>query len=218
MTPGREAAVAPWAWSPHRGVVTHNDGALPWSIMMEETTLGPTMGWHVGCRSRPLPRSTIGAVVGCPKLRGKAVRWKMSASLWRHAGHPARNEHHRTGASVWFLHWLASYSVGGGQLAGGGVGAIYLTWIKAAILGFLSHQDENLLDAGPLWSGHTVEFRKAPLANLHWRVCWRLLEGWVLVVHTYIFIPTVRFRRERRQSLLYVAIMGTCLVPWWSQR
>jgi hypothetical protein len=93
----------------------------------------------------------------------------------------------------------------------GGVGAAGMAWIKAAVLEFLSHEDEDLLAACPPWSGRGVKFRKAPSANSLWRLmpgdCW---IGWNSVERTHIF-PTIWFQRKCGEARLSVAIIGHVL-------
>ena len=49
----------------------------------------------------------------------------------------------------------------------GYVGTARSTRIMAAVLRFLSRQDEDLPDVCPPCSGRSVEFQKAPSANFH---------------------------------------------------
>jgi hypothetical protein len=71
------------------------------------------------------------------------------------------------------------------------------------VLGFFFREDEEIPDADLSSSSWSDEFRKASIANgiVH------LLPGvhrfgWYSVACTHAFIPTVWFRRERREALL----------------
>jgi predicted NUDIX family NTP pyrophosphohydrolase len=71
------------------------------------------------------------------------------------------------------------------------------------VLGFFFREDEDVPDADLSSSSRSDEFRKAPTANgtVH------LLPGvprfgWYSVARIHAFIPTVWFRRERREALL----------------
>jgi hypothetical protein len=83
------------------------------------------------------------------------------------------------------------FSVTGGEddhLRGGSA------WIKAAVTGFLTRQDEDLLDVGPPSSSRSDEFWKAPPVNgtvhLLPEICG---IGWYSVAGTHAFISTVWF-------------------------
>jgi hypothetical protein len=79
-------------------------------------------------------------------------------------------------------------------------------YIKAVVLGFLTRQDEDLLDVD-LSSNQSDEFRKVPATNkiVHLLSVVRWI-GWYSIARTHAFIPTVCFWRKHRQVLFCVDI------------
>jgi hypothetical protein len=66
-------------------------------------------------------------------------------------------------------------------------------YIKAVVLGFLTRQDEDLLDVD-LSSNQSDEFRKVPATNkiVHLLSVVRWI-GWYSIARSHVFIPTVSF-------------------------
>jgi hypothetical protein len=81
--------------------------------------------------------------------------------------------------------------------------------IKATVLGFLSCQDEDLMDACPPWVGQSIEFWKAHRWTTLGTSCPNIVvsDGIRLSVHP-CFFRLFCSRRERREALLFVAIMA----------
>jgi hypothetical protein len=104
------------------------------------------------------------------------------------------------------------------RLPAGGVGAADTTWIKVAVLGFLSRSDEELYVTCRHWSwmdcqvseGSAGEFQMDDLPGVFRR-------GWCFGHTQPCFFPTVWFQRGRCEALRSVAIMGHVLVPRWNQ-